>query len=290
MGYQKKRFSCWTFAFAICFTFLINENTHAIVIPSDQKTMATWSKSPPIESLPRRFRFLNWNLQKGEGHETWLRDMNMLTGSFDIAAFQEAVDGGWVGSYFASLQFKTSIMARSFVFDFGEHVDQGTGVALVSKFRASNITALRSRVFEPFLHSPKMILAGRYQFQDGGDLWMVTIHAINFVDQRDYENQIDQLEEFLRGLSGSIIVAGDFNTWNLWRDEKIDQVFARLGFAHLSPDNEHRNLVLDHVFVKGCQAHDFIVRDDISSSDHWPLQLNFDCSKSQESLLAKSAH
>jgi endonuclease/exonuclease/phosphatase (EEP) superfamily protein YafD len=114
--------------------------------------------------------------------------------------------------------------------------------------------------------------------------------SIWFHHQYHYENQIDQLEEFLRGLSGSIIVAGDFNTWNLWRDEKIDQVFARLGFAHLSPDNEHRNLVLDHVFVKGCQAHDFIVRDDISSSDHWPLQLNFDCSKSQESLLAKSAH
>ena len=287
MGYLKKVLSRRHLVVVLVMILFISEESPAIAVPSDQETMAIWSQSPPIDVLPRRFRFLNWNLQKGEGRELWLRDMTMLTGSFDIATFQEAVDGGWVGAYFRSLKYKTSIMARSFVFDFGEHINQGTGVALVSKFRASSILAMRSRVFEPFLHSPKMILAGKYRFQDGGDLWMVTIHAINFVDQRDYENQIDQLEEFLRGLSGSIVVAGDFNTWNLWRDAKIDEVFARLGFTHMSPNEDQRHLVLDHVFVKGCQVHDFVVRSDIKSSDHWPLQLNFDCSKDQESLLAK---
>ena len=62
---------------------------------------------------------------------------------------------------------------------------------------------------------PKSALYARYRLSNGSDLVTVNLHAINFtLGTKDFQNQIEQLENAVKKHKGPLIIAGDFNTWS----------------------------------------------------------------------------
>jgi endonuclease/exonuclease/phosphatase (EEP) superfamily protein YafD len=82
-----------------------------------------------------------------------------------------------------------------------------------------------------------------------------------------------EIAERISKFEGPVILAGDFNTWNVKRHLIMKSIFRDLGLEHLDLENDGRLLKLDHVFVRGFSVLKAEVHSSVFSSDHFPLEI-----------------
>jgi endonuclease/exonuclease/phosphatase (EEP) superfamily protein YafD len=233
------------------------------------------------KSLPNgRIKFLVWNLHKGSD-DTFDAEYPVLARDRDIVMNQEMfLDKNMttVWHFLPNFLFTT---ATSF-FDGKEKIR--TGVANISSVAPSSSEFLRTKILEPVVHSPKVVLISSYPIKDSNKkLTLVNIHGINFVSNKSFELELERIYEKIKDLPAPLVFAGDFNTWNDYRLDLLAQYAKKLGLseAKFIPDDRLRfnGRPLDHfLFTNDIKIISARVDKIFNGSDHKPLQVEVEYS------------
>jgi endonuclease/exonuclease/phosphatase (EEP) superfamily protein YafD len=259
----------------VCFSLSSASSASWEVVPDNQviETIST----VPETSLSTKIRLLTWNIQKGEGSlgaQKWADDFHSISQGKSFVLIQESLQTDFMTSVLRALPELGWLMAKSF---FLETDHKATGVSTASIQNAYSSVFLRSRDTEPISNTPKMSLLSTYTMDSGARILVVNVHAINFVLPSAFYRQMDDIAGIIRNWNEKVIWAGDFNTWASERTVYLSRLATSLGMTEVAFGNDPRNLVLDHIYVRGCSPYGSIVHSEIQSSDHYPLTTDLLC-------------
>lgn len=215
-------------------------------------------------------RFLVWNVHKTTGGKEWVRDFGRLAAESDVALIQE---GHLTPAMNEAIQFNRGFQWFFAVAFF--YKGAGTGVLSSSRWPTENVAWHRSPDREPVLKTPKMALEMTIPLADGRRLLVVNVHGINFVTNAAFKRQILPLAARVKKHDGPVVFAGDFNTWNGVRLGFLHARMRDAGLLRIPLLNDSRRLKLDHVYMRGMTLVSAVLRDDVESSDHSPIQATF---------------
>lgn len=246
---------------------------HHLYTESDSLQRFGSAQQPVLGST---IRCLVWNILKAK-RRSWYRDFTHLIADRDLVLLQEAVSNAPSDSLFRSSQRFEWIMARSFR-NGRTGVETGVKTGCTAQVREESFYL--SPHAEPVSHTQKSLLVTRYALEGRrSTLLVLNMHAINFVTMQKYLDQLEQLLDALKGHDGPVILAGDFNTWNLRRLGHIFDINAEAGLTEAVMERPkrltHLKQHLDHVFYRGLELRTISSLEHIQSSDHAPIAATF---------------
>lgn len=225
--------------------------------------------------FPTKLRILMWNLHKGEdvGWEATLQD---LSSQADLVLLQETspkLENSPSCSE-VRIRFPYRLYGNGFAYK-----KQAFGVGIFSKFfpHSFYVTSMP----EPLIRLPKVAVAEEFVL-GGKHLLVVNMHLVNFdPTARSYNKQLAEMHQIIKqylhkNTQGAVILAGDFNAWNMARVRILKGVVESLNLEEVqfSPDLrlKFRGKPLDFIFVKNLRV-DYAKTIATKSSDHNPLLL-----------------
>lgn len=245
-------------------------------IPEDSRTISEISSlaaSPAsLAPLANSFELLVWNVHKGAARDAWARDMKALSSSADVVFLQEGMQDAFMPDALAKTEH-AFWMAKSFEYS---ATKAATGVISGFKNAIARMWFRRSPGREPILNTPKMSLLSILPLTNGRRLLMINIHAINFVGNDAFKEQILDLMNEIRAFDGPVIFAGDFNTWNPGRSRFLKKTLAAIGMNEVIPAGA-LGARLDYIFERGCPGSEARSLKEVNSSDHAPIRARMNC-------------
>ena len=249
-----------------------------------QPTSETIINSPSAKfaHIPRRdlVKVLSWNIAKNNHQPNWSRDFIAIVEQYqpDKIFLQEV-------SLRADIPEIPELSGMNWVFapnSIDTFTNTYSGVLIATKYDRLNTQAILTEHYEPILNTPKVSLYTYHDlFKHPEALLAANAHLINFVSDRKFQAQLQQIESVLTKHQGAIILAGDFNTWNGSRCIMLQQMAERLNLTAVSftarDTKKIKNFIfsepLDRIYYRGfIQKPDSArVIDSIDSSDHNPL-------------------
>ena len=209
---------------------------------------------------------VTWNAHK-YADANYFFDLKKIAETSDILMVQEAMHStGWQLAFASHFQF-----SFSFFKSFCLQTQIATGVQTAARFLLTQNENIVSLDTEPFSFTPKVTGLSRIEIPGHGSVLLVNTHALNFNTGDLFERQIDQVVARIASEKGPIIWGGDFNSWTPGRKEYLNEKTKTLGMTHIQPANDNRNLILDHIYVRGFTVESAEVLTQ-SSSDHQPLK------------------
>lgn len=213
---------------------------------------------------------LVWNVLKGQRGSYFREDFKKLAQEKDFILIQEALMDEhmpklWT-EHFAGYQWS---MAQSFQYNRNSFT---TGVCIGSHLESLKTDYIRARSREMLWLTPKVSLFSEFEINGVRALFVCT-HVLNFVTTHAFIRSLEEIALKISLFEGPVVLAGDFNTWNVKRYLAMKEIFHGLRLEHVRFDADQRLLRLDHVFVRGFQIQTAVVHHTISSSDHYPLEL-----------------
>ena len=126
----------------------------------------------------------------------------------------------------------------------------------------------------------KVSLITRHKISHSRVLLIVNLHAINFVKNSDFHNELMRIKLNIKSHKGAMIVAGDFNTWNIKRVNFLKEFSSELSLKKVdfSDDSNLKKVFtnsLDHIFYRDLELIDSKVIDSKKISDHNPIIASF---------------
>jgi len=166
--------------------------------------------------------------------------------------------------------------------------DAYSGVLTASYAKPTMVDSALSNGLEPFSNTPKTTLFTKYALSFTPlELLLVNIHGINFQIKADkFKEQLRFVTEVVRRHDGPVIMAGDFNTWNKYRLNHLNQVVKEMGLTEIDFNSKptYREAVfgipLNHIFYK--ESHLKVVEGseyifvNVESSDHESFFVEFE--------------
>ena len=121
----------------------------------------------------------------------------------------------------------------------------------------------------------KVSLITRHKMAHDKELLIVNLHAINFVKSSDFNNELQSIKETIKSHKGPMIVAGDFNTWNIKRVGMLrgfanELSLKEVGFSDSSKLKKVFTNCLDYIFYRDLELTDSKVIES-RISDHNPI-------------------
>ena len=221
-------------------------------------------------------RVLVWNMYKAR-NTGWSEDFQTMIQGKELVLLQESILNTNHDMIFQTPERFEWVMARS-------HKDRTTqattGVKTGSIVKSTAQSFFVSPDVEPFLRTPKMLLATTYPVK-GCDcaLLVVNIHAINFVSFIKFSRQMKQVIEAVEKHKGPVLLAGDFNTWSAMRFKALIDITTKMELEEVKLTRKgrlfHLNKNLDHVFCRGLKVVQTEVLMNVRSSDHYPIVVEF---------------
>lgn len=210
-----------------------------------------------------------WNIYKGESDEA-KQELEALKNESDLLLLQEVYLSNVIESRWGLDTVFEWIFASAW-----RRTGGPTGTAIIGRVAPVYEESLISQDTEPFANTPKSSVLAEYAIE-GSDqtLLVVSTHALNFTFIGPFERQLYQIAEKVKNHQGPLIWAGDFNTWNWGRWNKLYEVTGELGLAPVQVLKQERFLVLDHIFVRGFEFEHLELLKDWKTSDHWPMKVN----------------
>lgn len=218
---------------------------------------------------------LLWNVFKCK-KKGWQEDFAKLMHNKDLILLQEAILNSPFDSYFSTSLEHQWIMARSFR---NAHTNIENGVKTGSTVAAKKHNFAVSTHSEPITKTKKMLLATVYPLNHPEQsLLVVNSHIINFVSFEKFKAHVDKVFQALEHHKGPILLAGDFNTWNLKRFTYFNELAMSFLLEEVEmvrqPRLTHLFKHLDHIYCRGIEVVDVHVHKQIKSSDHYPISLS----------------
>ncbi len=225
--------------------------------------------------LPETFKVVVWNMYKGK-KPSWESSFMKLSSDHDILVAQEMFMKGRMEEIFNTHEGFEFASATSFFFDGKER----TGVATISKTPSIDQEFQRSYYREPIIRSPKVVLVSTYPMDNGEELLVANIHAINFVSARKLRHQIQAVANRIMEHEGPVIFAGDFNTWSRRKQRYMRKILKAVGLTEVKyPDGDHRMRVfknlIDFLWYRGLDLKEAKVLGEIDGADHIPMSHTF---------------
>lgn len=182
---------------------------------------------------------------------------------------------------------------------------ESTGVMTLSDqgLAPESAEGLHSRSRELFVTSPKVCLRSDLALADGRRLVVVNCHGLNFVTLRRFEEQLKQVFDSIgpeeadgNADSDPVILCGDFNVWSGRRLQLLEEMALDAGLAeagadqHSGPDTPallrlltpifgyDPSIPLDRIYSRGIEIFGCRSLQNVESSDHSPLVLDFSIS------------
>ncbi len=222
--------------------------------------------------MPETFSMLCWNVHKNNRKnpkfKPFLKQF-VEEKKIDILLFQEAHFKDNVNCILPELTFNAAANL--------EFMSEFYGVLTASKIESIKAQAFLSEGRETFMGPHKSLLLSLYSFGDGSTLLILNVHAINFRENKHYHKELERFLELMKTHDGSMIVAGDFNSWNKKRMERLKEVREKLELKAV-PFDKVKSFMgnhLDFIFYRGLELLDFEVQNNHKLSDHNPLFARF---------------
>lgn len=142
-----------------------------------------------------------------------------------------------------------------------------------------NISLLsKKREFKYLTHKSALITT--HKLNNTQKLLIAHVHAINFVKNCDFYNELDEIKTNIHTHKGAMILAGDFNTWNSKRSAYLREMTQELSLEEIIfKEDMHRKKFfgwhLDHIFYRGFRLIDSKVLNSKKISDHNPIIAKF---------------
>lgn len=224
---------------------------------------------------------LNWNIQKKNSSSIWTNEFRLLIedNTPTIIMLQECQFQKGLENLLHTEHYGF-IFAPNFI-DIFKNLHSGVLTASHSKYKCA--TVIKSYAYEPLIKVPKIFLSTTYGFSDSTEeLLLLNIHAINFVGHWKFISQVQQLENSISSFKGSVILSGDFNTWNKKRSNILNKILTGAGLKKVEFNNNYRknikkfmfSNILDHIYYRGLTLEEACALK-TKSSDHNPLLVKF---------------
>jgi endonuclease/exonuclease/phosphatase (EEP) superfamily protein YafD len=225
--------------------------------------------------LPCKFSLLLWNIHKENQSKKFQAKLTILMQKYpsDILLFQE-VKYPKKETFFLEKQ--------SFVLASNMQTSKNIfGVLTAMTFAFEEISISLSTKKELGCISHKSFLISRHTLCNGENLYLVNLHAINFVPFASFKHEMQHIAKILITLEGALIVGGDFNNWNVKRLHFLSFFAKELHLKKLDVENAHHikhifNKKIDHIFYRGIQASAAQAIDTGNISDHNPIYAVFE--------------
>ncbi|MDQ1264339.1 MAG: hypothetical protein QG559_1340 [Campylobacterota bacterium] len=154
------------------------------------------------------------------------------------------------------------------------------GVLSAFKSSCHNEISLLTKKQELNYMTHKVSLITLHNMADDKVLLMVNLHAINFVKNSDFQNELNYIFDSIHSHNGAMIVAGDFNTWNVERVASLREFASHLELKKVTFSDESNikkvfTNSLDYVFYRGLELTYSEVIDSKKISDHNPIIAKF---------------
>lgn len=239
-------------------------------IPPLEKSQLRYGAALQGELDPNHLSVLVWNIYKGE-KDHFDRDITTLGPKYDLMMIQEALTTRM--DVFRSIPG----VRYDFGISFGYKKDPNkfTGTMIGSKVNPARAWIARTTETEPIIGTPKVLTMATYKFMGRTEsLLLINIHGLNVTTHGPYIRHVELAIEQMKGHSGPIVFAGDFNSRTQRRLEETREMLSRLGFSEMSFRNDERmrgklgGEILDHVFYRGLEIIDSEVLGHLESSDH----------------------
>lgn len=227
--------------------------------------------SGPVSLRDSDLDLVSWNIYK-EQRPGWEQDLSTLSKDADVLLLQEA---------YLQPGLRQWLKDNHLNWDMGPAFDYRgipTGVITAGKGKAEvNCSMLRH---EPYIYLPKAVLISYYPIRGRQEMLLVAnIHGINFtLGPKSLGKQLEAVREIIQHHKGPVILAGDFNTWSVKRQQTLEQVAAELGLQAVTFEGQmpatHMGKVVDHIYFRGMTQRESRVIA-VKSSDHYPLKVRF---------------
>lgn len=242
-------------------------------IPSHAEVVKSINTSSTRE-LPLNLNILIWNLYKGK-MDTFSSEFTRLSAGKHLVLGQEMFLNESMNTLLKASDYRF-ITATSFYI--GKEAIR-TGVLTGSHANTTSIRYLRTIAKEPAANTPKMSLFTTYNLENTNkELLVANVHGINFVSNKHFISELTRIFNSIKNHAGPIILAGDFNTWNV---ERLDQLYYfvkkyNLKIARFNPDERTRfsDNVLDHfIFSQDITLREAKALTGEKGSDHTALEI-----------------
>lgn len=198
------------------------------------------------EELPSPLRLKSWNIMKFDlpGSQA---ELQRLSHDAHIVFLQESLRGATKALKTLTYRYFSPGYARG---------SEATGVEIRSQSPADVVCELKFK--EPWLRTPKAVSVARLPFRQG-PLLLINLHAINFtLTSKDYRDNLAEFSQFVSLHQGPVIVAGDFNHWNVWRARALQSWADNLGLSEVRFEldwrSRHVGSAVDTIFVRGLKV------------------------------------
>ncbi len=226
-------------------------------------------------SIPDIFGMLCWNVHKNNRKHPKFQSFlykELERQAVDLILFQEA--GFRNDHYFELPHFSYDAAANL------EFKGKFYGVLTASRMESNRAKAYLSEGRESLFGPHKSLLLSDYSFADGSSLLILNVHAINFRENQRYSKELERFLALLKEHKGPMILAGDFNSWNKKRMEKLQKITKILSltaatFQETAKVKSFMGKTLDFVFYRELELVEAVVMDEHTLSDHNPLFVRF---------------
>lgn len=229
------------------------------------------------KQLPKSFTLLTWNLQKTDFSHYIHRSFNELLKTLDssiqpdILSFQEAKTFPSQNTFF-NMPF---IMAPNI-----QTKKNHFGVLTASNATITPIRQCLTQSKELGWTTHKTALITEHLMNNQQVLTHVNIHAINFVTNSVFYQELNKLWQHLEHIDGPIILSGDFNTWNAKRTNNLNLTTQKLNLKKVEfLDNKPVKTMLRHpidfIFYRGVELEHSMALNVKNISDHNPILATF---------------
>lgn len=225
------------------------------------------------KKLGTTFTLLSWNMNKRtlERYAAHYSKRLFEEESVDIVALQEAkaqLDVHMLYTFPSVMS--PNIQTAKFLY----------GVQTASNYSFKAYRQHLTDTKESFFATRKSALATLHYFEDGSYVTVVNVHAINFVLHVQYKKELLRLAEQIVNIEGSMILCGDFNTWNKKRHETMMAFVKSLGLKAVEFETKRHiksfnRQPLDYIFYRGLSIVNQKVLNIPTISDHNPLIARF---------------
>jgi len=158
------------------------------------------------------------------------------------------------------------------------------GVLSAFKISCEDELSLLTKKRELSYTTHKVSLITRHKISHNEVLLIVNLHAINFVKNSDFYDELEQIKLSIWSHKGAMIVAGDFNTWNIKRVNFLKEFSRGLSLKEVvfSDNSKIKNVFtnsLDYILYRDLELINSKVIDSKKISDHNPIIAKFKLKK-----------
>ena len=220
------------------------------------------------------FTVLCWNVAKLTLKSSYKKYLNSLieNENIDILLLQEVKKKltKELDIYDYSYILSPNIQTRRYTF----------GVLSAFKISCDDTLSLLTKKQELAYATHKVTLITEHKLSNNKKLLIVNLHAINFVKNSDFYDELNSIKKIIKPHKGAMIVAGDFNTWNRKRVRFLKEFTSELSLKEVKfNDNTNIKKVftnsLDYIFYRDLELIDSKVINSKNISDHNPIIATF---------------